>query len=68
MRRIRLLSVLVALALFAVACGGGDTTTTAASDGASAEMEGSFTTVSGGQLELGDLEGQDTVLWFWAPW
>ena len=66
MRRLRLVSVLVALALFAVACGGGDTTATAASsDDASVEMEGAFTTVSGGQLEL---EGQDTVLWFWAPW
>ena len=25
-------------------------------------------TVGGGQLEFGSLEGQDTVLWFWAPW
>lgn len=25
-------------------------------------------TVDGGQLDLGSLEGQDTVLWFWAPW
>ena len=26
------------------------------------------TTVSGGQIDFGSLEGQDVVLWFWAPW
>lgn len=25
-------------------------------------------TVSGGQLDLNGLAGQDAVLWFWAPW
>ncbi len=25
-------------------------------------------TVSGGQFEFGSLEGQDAVIWFWAPW
>ncbi len=29
---------------------------------------GENSTVSGSQLDLGSLEGQDTVLWFWAPW
>ena len=24
--------------------------------------------VAGGQIDIGSLEGQDTVLWFWAPW
>ena len=24
--------------------------------------------VSGGQIDFGDLAGKDTVLWFWAPW
>ena len=24
--------------------------------------------VGGGQLDLGSIEGSDTVLWFWAPW
>ena len=24
--------------------------------------------VGGGQLDLNSIEGQDTVLWFWAPW
>lgn len=27
-----------------------------------------FNTVDGGQFDLGDLNGQDSVLWFWAPW
>jgi hypothetical protein len=27
-----------------------------------------YDTVAGGQLDFGSLEGQDTVLWFWAPW
>ncbi len=27
-----------------------------------------FTTLSGETIDLGSLEGQDTVLWFWSPW
>jgi hypothetical protein len=25
-------------------------------------------TIDGGQIDFGSLEGQDVVLWFWAPW
>lgn len=25
-------------------------------------------TITGGQIDVGDLLGQDAVLWFWAPW
>lgn len=25
-------------------------------------------TVAGGQIDFGSLQGQDIVLWFWAPW
>lgn len=25
-------------------------------------------TSTGGQIDFGSLQGQDTVLWFWAPW
>ena len=32
------------------------------------ELAGSFTTIGGGQIDLGSLQGQDVVLWFWAPW
>ncbi len=24
--------------------------------------------VGGGQIDLNSIQGQDTVLWFWAPW
>lgn len=48
--------------------------TAAAQESSPAEPEGvSFpdfvaTTADGGQIDFGALEGQDTVLWFWAPW
>lgn len=32
------------------------------------ELAGSFATIGGGQIDLGSLQGQDVVLWFWAPW
>lgn len=25
-------------------------------------------TLDGGMIDAGDFEGQDLVLWFWAPW
>ena len=25
-------------------------------------------TTTGGQINIGDLQGQDAMLWFWAPW
>ena len=27
-----------------------------------------LTTVGGGQIDAGALEGRDLALWFWAPW
>ena len=27
-----------------------------------------LSTVSGGQIDFGSLEGTDTILWYWAPW
>jgi len=65
MSRLRLMSILMVVALFGAACGGDDATATATD---AALEDGTFTTVSGAQLDFGDLEGQDTVLWFWAPW
>lgn len=32
------------------------------------ELFGTFETIGAGQLDFGTLEGQDVVLWFWAPW
>lgn len=77
-----LLATLAALALITTSCGGGSADSavdTAAASPAPADQafqseeataEGSFvaTTVSGGQIDFGSFEGQDVVLWFWAPW
>lgn len=75
---LRVTTATVALTLVFAACGGGDSATesTASGSGAGTDetvaagsaMEGVFATVAGGQLDLGATEGQDTVLWFWAPW
>ncbi len=63
--------------LLLAACGGEDDTTTVADapavsdtaeESAAAPVRASLPTVNGGQFELGSIEGQDTVLWFWAPW
>lgn len=46
-----------------------DTTTAdATTEEAPAEASLVATTVGGGQIDFGSLEGQDVVLWFWAPW
>jgi hypothetical protein len=65
------------------ACGGGDADVDAAADTSAATTTAAtatddaseavatpvvYDTVTGGQIDLGALEGQDTVLWFWAPW
>jgi len=77
MSRLRAASATIALTLLLAACGSDGSTTestasAAAGNDAAAELgfvlEGSFPTVAGGQVDLGAVEGQDTVLWFWAPW
>ena len=42
----------------------------AASDSVAAAWPHDWTDdlVGGGQFDAGDYEGQDLVLWFWAPW
>ena len=68
-----LLSVL-AFTVAASSCGGSDQateTTVSNEDDAAVPAESTglvATTASGGQLDFGALEGQDFVLWFWAPW
>ncbi len=77
MTTFRAASAAAALILLLAACGADasttDTATPASDDAADTTpagpaLEGSFATVAGGQLDLGALNGQDTVLWFWAPW
>lgn len=76
-RRVSL--TLASFCLAVAACGSSTTETapdepTASADGESSEsggvpeLAGEFATISGGQIELNSLQGQDVILWFWAPW
>lgn len=82
-RRTKIVGFLAAALLLLSACGGGTAETTAASaaTGAAAAdaagdapvaqaslLSGSFTTTTGETIDLGQFEGQDVVLWYWAPW
>ncbi|MEL6985333.1 MAG: hypothetical protein AAFO29_23070, partial [Actinomycetota bacterium] len=31
-------------------------------------FQGVFPTLDGGSVDLAEFDGQDVVLWFWAPW
>lgn len=69
----RLLVLAVLFGLVATACGGG--ASTANSDAPSAlgsaaisPLAGEFATFGGPSIDLASLQGQDVVLWFWAPW
>ncbi len=76
MTRFRSAAATAALILTLAACGSEASTTESAAPATEAAesapagpaIEGTFPTVAGGQLDLGALAGQDTVLWFWAPW
>lgn len=35
---------------------------------ADSPLSGEFTTVSGQTIDLANFQGEDVVLWFWAPW
>ena len=71
MSRFRIVLSAVALALFAAACGGAgaaDSQSAAPIEPAVSPLNGTFTTLTGGQIDLESLQDQDVVLWFWAPW
>jgi len=55
-----LFALIAAFSMFAASCGG--------SGAAPTQIALIADTVSGGQINFGSLEGQDVVLWFWAPW
>ena len=44
------------------------TTTTAVPESSSPAFQGDFVDLNGQTVALSDFEGQDVVLWFWAPW
>ena len=65
--------LLGACALVMTSCGGGSADTAVEASPLMAEPTpaGSSlvaSTVGGGQIDFGSFEGQDVVLWFWAPW
>ena len=77
LRRSPLWVALVMLGLVAVACGGGEASTSATPGAPVAAAPAADTgaddaiippTASGGQLNFNDLLGTPTMLWFWAPW
>lgn len=75
MSRFRMILSAVAFALFAVACGGAASTAVGPAEapaGATEEpvspLTGTFATIGDGEIDLASLQGQDVVLWFWAPW
>ena len=77
-------TVLTTLLLIAVSCGSAEPTATPTLGAVESEPseqqqdipasrpsvlpDAVLPTVSGGQIEFGTLEGNDLVLWFWAPW
>ena len=63
-RRLVLLAAL--FGLLATACGGGGASGPAAS--ASEQLVDEFETIDGEAFDLASLQGEDVVLWFWAPW
>ena len=70
LRRPDLPRLLAPLLLILSACGGGDDTETGSGDGGPGGWPHDFSAdlIGGGIFDAGDYEGQDLVLWFWAPW
>ncbi len=62
--------------LTAAACGAGDVAveeavadeSATAAESSGSGLSGQFDTVDGSSINLADFDGQDVVLWFWAPW
>ena len=65
--RVRSLLVAVVLGLVASACGGGPTASVGTGS-ANVQLGDEFATLSGETIDLASLQGEDVVLWFWAPW
>ncbi|MEM8707987.1 MAG: hypothetical protein AAGE98_16100 [Actinomycetota bacterium] len=68
MSRSRRTIVLIAalFGILATACGGGGSSGPV--DSAAAVLVDEFETLDGETIDLASLQGEDVVLWFWAPW
>jgi len=62
----RTVGFVVLVALLVAACGSSGTGSEP--EQALAQLEGEFATLDGTSVDLAELQGQDVVLWFWAPW
>ena len=81
-RHARVMLIAALFGLVAAACGGTETTAstsdaiaaqTAQAEGDAPAAEGNlysgdFVDLNGQTIDLASYEGQDVVLWFWAPW
>ncbi|MBQ87476.1 MAG: hypothetical protein CL433_01340 [Acidimicrobiaceae bacterium] len=70
--RVLVTSLTAVVNLLAVACAGDDSSPieSSAPDTVDTEWPHDFVeeTIGGGLIDANDLEGQDVILWFWAPW
>lgn len=66
-RRRRLLVIVALLGIFASACGSAATTSGPVASAPDVLVD-EFETIDGTTLDLASLQGEDVVLWFWAPW
>ena len=70
--RVLLTSLTAVVALLAVACAADDSSPAGRSAPATvaAEWPHDFVedTIGGGLIDANDREGNDVILWFWAPW
>lgn len=64
----RIAAATLALGLFVSACGDGATTVDSAESAANIYDTTEQLASGVGQFDFGSLEGQEAVLWFWAPW
>ncbi len=64
----RIAAAALAVGLFASACGEGATTVDSADSAANIYGTTEQLASGEGQFDFGSLEGQEAVLWFWAPW
>lgn len=68
-RRRRIVVVVAVLTgLFASACGTGGGASSGPVASAPDVLVDEFETLDGTTIDLASLQGEDVVLWFWAPW
>ncbi|MEM9203365.1 MAG: hypothetical protein AAGC53_17080 [Actinomycetota bacterium] len=59
--------IVALLGFFATACGSGNGSSAPAESAATVLVD-EFETLEGTTIDLASLQGEDVVLWFWAPW